>query len=71
MARRHVERYLTELADHLDDLRAGEESAGRRGKAAEIAALERLGTTDNLTHAMLARPELRAWSARAPSSQEN
>jgi hypothetical protein len=65
-ARRHVERYLTELADHLADLRAGEECAGLGVEDAEIAALQRLGTTESLVQAMLARPELRAWSARAP-----
>ena len=40
--------------------------AGLRGPAAEIAAIKKLGTTEDLANAMLARPELRAWSARAP-----
>jgi hypothetical protein len=66
IARRHVDRYLTELADHLADLRTEEESEGRSGQAAEIAAIERLGTMETLAAAMLVRPELRAWSARAP-----
>lgn len=68
VARRHVQRYLRELEDHLADLRAEEERAGRAVAEAELAALRRLGTTDELAGAMLAKPHLRAWSVRAPSA---
>src|ERR1700720_2457956 len=43
VAPRHVRRYLAELADHLADLRAEEEGAGRSRADAESAALVRLG----------------------------
>lgn len=35
IARRHVQRYVAELADHVADLRAEEESAGQSGQAAD------------------------------------
>ena len=66
IARRHVKRYLSELADHFADLCAEEESAGRELNSAAVAALERLGPTELLAQAMLAKPELRAWCARVP-----
>lgn len=66
VARRHVQRYLRELEEHLSDLRTEEERAGRCAAEAEMAALRRLGTTDELAGAMLAKPQLRAWSVRAP-----
>lgn len=66
VAPRHVRRYLRELADHLADLRAEEERTGRVGRDAEAAALERLGRVEELAQAMIAKRELRAWSARAP-----
>ena len=42
VAPRHVRRYLSELCEHLDDLRAEEERAGRSREDAESAALVRL-----------------------------
>lgn len=66
VAPRHVRRYLDELTDHVADLREEEVGAGKAGIDAENAALERLGNAEQLAEAMLARPELRAWSARAP-----
>jgi hypothetical protein len=66
VAPRHVRRYLTELADHLVDLRAEEESAGRSRADAESTALLRLGGIDQLAGAMVAKPEFLSWSARAP-----
>ena len=53
VAPRHVRRYLTELADHLADLRAEEERAGRSRVDAESAALARLGRMDDLAKAMM------------------
>lgn len=66
VAPRHVRRYLTELREHLADLIAEEERAGRSRREAEAAALARLGSTDELAEAMLCQPKLRAWSIRAP-----
>ncbi len=66
VAPRHVRRYLDELTDHVADLREEEVGAGKAGIEAENAALERLGNAEQLAEAMMARPELRTWSARAP-----
>lgn len=66
VAPRHVRRYMRELNDHLMDLSAEEQRAGQSREIAEAAALQRLGSEDELLQAMLAKPELRAWSTRAP-----
>jgi hypothetical protein len=66
VAPRHVRRYLTELADHLTDLMAEEERAGRSRPDAESAALLRLGRIDELASAMIEKPNFQSWSARAP-----
>jgi hypothetical protein len=66
VAPRHVRRYLSELSDHLSDLTAEEERAGRSKNDAEAAALARLGGVDDLAKAMIERRQLRSWSARAP-----
>lgn len=66
IAPRHVRRYLAELADHLTDLRAEEERAGRSRAGAESAALIRLGGVDDLARAMIEQRQLQSWSARAP-----
>ncbi len=66
VAPRHVRRYLRELADHFADVCAEEEALGKSKTEAEAAALERLGSREELAKAMLAQPQLRAWSARAP-----
>jgi len=63
---RHVRRYLTELADHLADLRAEEERAGRSRADAESAALARLGGVDNLAKAMIEQRQFQSWCVRAP-----
>src|SRR6476661_1814466 len=66
IAHRHARRYLCELADHLADLRAEEERAGRSRADAESAALVRLGTMDDLAKAMIGQPQLQSWCVRAP-----
>jgi hypothetical protein len=66
VAPRHVRRYLTELADHLADLRVEEERAGRRRVDAESAALARLGKMDDLAEAMIEQRQSQSWSARVP-----
>lgn len=66
VAPRHVRRYLNELSDHLTDLRAEEERAGRSKAEAESAALARLGGMDSLARAMIEQRQFQSWSARAP-----
>jgi hypothetical protein len=66
VAPRHVRRYLGELADHLTDLIAEEECAGKSRAEAEAAALTRLGSVDDLTRAMIQQRQFQSWSARAP-----
>src|ERR1700730_16744198 len=66
VAPRHVRRYLTELADHLADMRAEEERAGRSPADAESAALIRLGGMEDLAKAMMEQRQFQSWCARAP-----
>jgi hypothetical protein len=66
VAPRHVRRYLSELRDHLADLRAEEERAGRSRAEAESAALVRLGGMDDLAKAMIEQRQFQSWSVRAP-----
>lgn len=61
-------RYIAELRDHLDDLRAEEQRAGWSPNDADVRAMRRLGYVDALAEAMIARRELRTWSARAPAA---
>lgn len=65
-APRHVRRYLRELSDHFTDVASEQMLAGHSRVDAESIALARLGNADHLAAAMIARPELRSWSARAP-----
>jgi hypothetical protein len=66
VAPRYVRRYLTELADHLADLRVEEERAGRSRADAESAALVRLGGIDDLVKAMIEQRQFQSWGVRAP-----
>jgi hypothetical protein len=66
VAPRHVRRYLAELGDHLADLTAEEERAGRSRAEAESAALVRLGGMDDLAKAMIEQRQFQSWSVRAP-----
>jgi|SRR5882762_232801 len=66
VAPRHVRRYLTELADHLADLRAEEERAGLSRADAESAALVRLGGMDDLAKAMIEQRQFQSWCVLAP-----
>lgn len=66
VAPRHVRRYLNELADHLADLTAEEEHAGRSRTDAESAALIRLGRPDDLAKAMIEQRQFQSWCIRAP-----
>lgn len=66
VAPRHVRRYLSELADHLADLTAEEQRAGRSQAEAKSAALGRLGKTDDLASALIEQRQSQSWCARAP-----
>src|SRR5207245_10736683 len=66
---RHVRRYLTELADHLADLRAEEARAGRSRADAESAALVWLGGMDDLAKAMIEQRPFQSWCGRAPCAR--
>jgi hypothetical protein len=66
VAPRHVRRFLAESRDHLADLTAEEESAGRSRADAESAALVRLGGADDLAKAMIERRQFQSWCIRAP-----
>ena len=66
IAPRHVHRYMRELSDHFDDLVREEKANGATRELAETRALSRLGTEDNLTEAMLSRPELKSLTACFP-----
>src|ERR1019366_3480569 len=66
IAPRHVRRYTRELSDHFDDLLGEEKEGGAGNEPAETKALSRLGHDDDLADAMLARPELKSFTARYP-----
>jgi hypothetical protein len=66
VAPRHVRRYLAELDHHYDDLVAEERAHGVTGPAASAAAIERLGSTEQLAAALLAKKELRSVTSRYP-----
>ena len=66
VAPRHVARYVTELAEHFEDLLLEEKRTTTDSEAAERSALKRLGNLETLTQAMVARSELHSWSLRAP-----
>jgi hypothetical protein len=66
IAPRHARRYLAELTEHLADLTEMERRNGAPPERAAALALAKLGSEDTLAAAMISRPELRAWSVRAP-----
>lgn len=67
VAGRPAGRYIAELRDHFEDLRDEEQRAGRSAEEARSRAEQRLGDTDALAEAMIARAEFQAWGARAPA----
>lgn len=66
VAPRHVRRYLAELADHFADLRVEEQRSGCSPADAESAALDRLGSMDDLARAMIEQRQFQSWCVRAP-----
>jgi hypothetical protein len=63
---RHVNRYLTELAEHYCDAVQDEERRGASPADAASAARLRMGSDKHLMQGVLARPELLAFSVRYP-----
>ena len=66
VAPRHVQRTVTELQDHFDDLVEQGLAGGADRLAARAAARELLGSFDDIADAVRARPELRSWAFRHP-----
>jgi len=66
VAPRHVRRYVTELRDHFDDVVREEIEKGINQSAAEYMARARIGSDDQLSAVMLARPDLRSITSRFP-----
>jgi hypothetical protein len=63
---RRVNRLISELEAHFDDLVAEFQSTGLSQPESESQASARLGTDDVLAASMIARPELRSWARRWP-----
>ncbi len=61
-----VNRYVSELRDHLSDLIARERANGLSASDAEVKALALLGTDTQLVQAMLDRRPPRSLAAKAP-----
>jgi hypothetical protein len=66
VAPRHVRRTISELSDHLADLRAEAEAAGCSAEYAAREARRRIGDEEVLVAEVLGRPELRSWAHRFP-----
>jgi hypothetical protein len=66
VAPRHVRAYLAELREHLADLTEREAAAGGGAGEALRRARAALGDDETLAAAMLSRPGVRSWTARAP-----
>src|SRR5215467_11648168 len=66
VAPRHVRRYVKELREHLADLTAEEAHAGSARAEAEMRAMARLGSVDDLAQAMIDQRQFRSWCTRAP-----
>jgi hypothetical protein len=66
IAPRHVNRYVTELREHLADLVTRERATGLDAREAEAKARTILGSDAQLTQAMLDRSPPRSWAVKAP-----
>jgi hypothetical protein len=67
IAKVYVERTLSELADHFDDLERAALASGWSGDEAARLAHAQLGSSQVIASAVLARPELKCWSQRWPT----
>lgn len=65
-APRHVRRYLRELEEHFDDLKAMQEERGYFGEDRDARARALLGDDEELAEAMLTQRRFRSLAARAP-----
>ena len=68
IAPRHVNRYITELREHLADLAARERATGMDARQANERALALLGEDRQLAQAMIEKGATRSLAARAPWS---
>jgi hypothetical protein len=66
IARIYVDRTILELREHCEDLEGDALAAGLSMAAAKAAARTALGSDQAISAAILARPELLAWSRRWP-----
>lgn len=66
IAPRRVRRLVDELRDHVQELRTDAVAEGMTEREAASWASSRLGSEQQVAGEMLARPELRSWSARWP-----
>ena len=66
IAPRRVRRIVNELREHFEDLRTDALAEGMSEAEAAAWASSRLGPERQVVKEMLARPELRSWSARWP-----
>ena len=63
---RRVRRIVRELRDYFQDIKSDAINQGMHEVQAETWANSKLGTEQEVTKEMLARPELRSWAARWP-----
>ena len=63
---RHVNRYVTELREHLSDLIARERATGTGEREAEARARTLLGSDEQLVQAMIDRRPPRSLASQAP-----
>lgn len=61
-----VNRYLSELRDHVDDLTAELEAEGLSENAARERALSRLGGIETLTEPMISDRRFHSWTGKMP-----
>ena len=66
IAPRYVRRYVRELGEHLNDLRAEQRALGYDETDAALRARARLGDDSELAQAMLDQKRFRSLAARAP-----
>jgi hypothetical protein len=66
VAPRHVQRTITELREHLDDLVEAALAHGEDPAIARSLAAQQMGDLQEVAIAIRACPELRTWSFRFP-----
>lgn len=66
IAPRHIQRTVTELQEHLDDLIEAELESGSDAATAQRRASQEMGDLTDVAIAMRACPELQCWAYRYP-----